>query len=68
MLSCPPITGRFPSIVVSGAGPAPVFDTVDFQHRPVSVESAGYSILSDVEFRGRAAGQRPEELVGVAPL
>ena len=64
----PAVTGRPPSVVVSRVGPAPVFDTVEFQHRLVSVENAGYPILSDAEFRERTAGQRLEELVGIAPL
>jgi len=45
-----------------------MFDPMDFQHRLVTIECAGKSILSDPEFRERTASQRFEKLVRVAPF
>mgnify|MGYP000654591925 FL=1 len=45
-----------------------MFDTVNFQHRLAPVKNAGEPILSNAEFRERAAGKRFEKFVGLRSL
>ena len=45
-----------------------MFNSVYFQYRLIPIENAGEPVLPDTEFRERTAGQRFEELVGIAPL